>query len=94
MEPVNETTRTAGSVTTASPTSAPPGSTCSRPGGSPASSNTRASTTPPETAVRGSGLRMTALPRASAGATERMARIWGKLNGAMTPTTPTGTRSL
>nr|BFE82860.1 hypothetical protein GCM10020093_054610 [Planobispora longispora] len=46
----------------------------------------------PETAVRGSGLRITALPRASAGATERMPRISGKLNGAITPTTPTGTR--
>ena len=42
--------------------------------------------------VRGSGLRMTALPSASAGATDRMDRMPGKLNGEITPTTPTGTR--
>ena len=42
--------------------------------------------------MRGSGLRTTALPEASAGATERMARICGKLNGEMTPTTPAGSR--
>ena len=46
---------------------------------------------PPDTDVRGSGLRITALPRASAGATDRMDRIAGKLNGEMTPTTPIGT---
>jgi hypothetical protein len=38
-----------------------------------------------------SGLRMTALPSASAGATERMDSIPGKLNGEMTATTPIGT---
>ncbi len=90
---MNEITRTSGSVISVSPASGPPGSTCSTPSGSPASSKTRASTTPPHTAVRGSGFSTTALPSASAGATERMARICGKLNGEMTPTTPTGTRS-
>jgi hypothetical protein len=49
-------------------------------------------TTPPQTAVRGSGFKTTALPRASAGATERMARMSGTLNGAITPTTPAGMR--
>jgi hypothetical protein len=93
VEPANEITRTSGSVIMASPASAPPGSTCSRPSGRPASSNARASANPPQTAVRGSGLSTTALPSASAGATERMASICGKLNGAITPTTPTGTRS-
>ena len=92
VEPVNAMIRTAGSTTIASPTSAPPGSTCSTPAGSPASSNTRANIAPPEIAVRGSGLRITALPSASAGATARMARIVGTLNGAITPTTPAGTR--
>ncbi len=48
--------------------------------------------TPPVTTVRGSGLSSTALPRASAGATERMLRISGTLNGEITPTTPAGTR--
>ena len=93
VEPVNETTRTSGSVTTASPTSTPPGSTCSRPSGSPASSKIRAITTPPQIDVRRSGLSITALPSASAGATDRTDRICGKLKGAMTPTTPTGRRS-
>ena len=45
---------------------------------------------PPLTAVRGSGLSSTALPSASAGATARIDRIVGTLNGAITPTTPTG----
>src|ERR1700722_11639345 len=93
VEPVKLMIRTSGSVISASPTSGPPGSTCSRPSGRPASSKTRARTTPPDTLVRGSGLSTTALPSASAGATERMDRICGKLNGAITPTTPTGTRS-
>jgi len=92
VEPVNETTRTSGSVTSASPTSAAPGRTCSTPGGRPASSNSAANSAPPLTAVRGSGLSSTALPSASAGATARMPRIVGTLNGEITPTTPTGTR--
>src|ERR1035438_5425134 len=93
VDPVNEMTRTRGWVISASPVPGPPGSTCSSPSGRPASSKTRARTTPPQTAVRGSGLSTTASPRASAGATERIARICGKLNGEITPTTPTGTRS-
>jgi hypothetical protein len=92
VDPVNETTRVSGWVTTASPVSGPPGSTCSSPSGRPASSNARAIATPPATAVRVSGLRITALPSARAGATERIASTCGKLNGAMTPVTPTGTR--
>ena len=39
-----------------------------------------------------SGFRMTALPRASAGATARTERICGKFHGLITPTTPSGTR--
>ncbi len=42
--------------------------------------------------VRGSGLSTTVLPAASAGATARIDRIRGKLNGEMMPTTPCGTR--
>ena len=42
--------------------------------------------------MRGSGFKMTELPSAKAGATERIERISGKLKGAMTPTTPAGTR--
>jgi len=62
------------------------------PSGRPASSKMRANVTPPQIAVRGSGFNTTALPRASAGATDRIARITGALNGAITPTTPTGRR--
>ena len=91
VEPVKEMTRTCGSVTIASPTSLPPGSICSTPGGNPASSKIRAITVPPVTAVRGSGFRMTALPSASAGATDRMPRMIGTLNGEITATTPAGT---
>jgi hypothetical protein len=92
VDPVNAITRISGSSTTAAPTSAPPGSTCSTPSGRPASSKIRANTTPPHTAVRGSGLRTTQLPRASAGATDRIDRMIGALNGEITPTTPTGSR--
>jgi hypothetical protein len=69
----------------------PPGSIWSTPGGSPASSKIRAMIVPPVTAVRGSGLSTTALPSASAGATERMPRMIGTLNGEITDTTPAGT---
>ena len=55
--------------------------------GRPASSSRRAKATPPQTAVRGSGLSTTALPTASAGASARAASMRGALKGAMTPTT-------
>ncbi len=92
VEPVKEIIATSGWAASAPPGSASPGSTCSTPAGSPASSNSRASRTPPETAVCTSGFRMTALPRASAGATARADRISGKFHGLITPTTPSGTR--
>ncbi len=91
-EPVKAIMGTRGSVTSASPASASPGSTCNTPAGRPASSNTRAMMKPPLTGVRVSGLSTTALPNASAGATARRLRISGKLNGEITPTTPCGTR--
>jgi hypothetical protein len=50
----------------------------------------RAMIVPPVTAVRGSGFRSTAFPRASAGATDLMPRMIGTLNGEMTATTPAG----
>ncbi len=56
VEPVKLMIRTSGSVISASPTSGPPGSTCSRPSGRPASSKTRARTTPPQT--RGARVRL------------------------------------
>ena len=92
VEPVNETMSTCGSVTRASPTSAPPMTICRSPSGSPASRKIAAKTAPPHTGVCGSGFRITALPRASAGATTRMPRTLGEFHGVMAPTTPTGTR--
>jgi hypothetical protein len=92
VDPVNAITRINGSSTTAAPMSAPPGSIWNTPSGTPASSKIRANTTPPQTAVRGSGFRTTALPSARAGATDRMDRMIGALNGEITPTTPTGSR--
>lgn len=93
VEPVKEIRRGTGWVTKASPISEPePTTTDSTPAGSPASSKTRAIRVPPVTAVSDAGLRTTALPSASAGATERWDRCSGKFHGEMTPTTPTGLR--
>ena len=64
----------------------------SSPSGSPASRKTASNTAPPQTAVWGSGLRMTALPRASAGATTRIPSTVGEFQGVIAPTTPAGTR--
>ena len=91
---MNETTATFGSVTIASPTSAPPTTICSSPSGRPASANTAANIAPPATGVCGSGLRTTALPSASAGATTRIPRTLGEFHGVIAPTTPTGTRRI
>jgi hypothetical protein len=89
VEPVNEIMSMFGSSATALPSSLPlPGSMCSTPDGRPASSNRRAITTPQQTAVSLAGFRITALPVAGAGATERSARISGKFHGAMAATTP------
>ena len=92
VEPVKETIRTSGASQIASPGSTPPGRTWKTFSGIPASSKARAKASPPATGVCGSHLSRTQLPSASAGATERIARIIGKFQGAITPTTPTGSR--
>src|SRR5699024_12863267 len=92
VDPVKETTSISGASVQAAPASAPPGTIWKTPSGRPASSRARAIMTPPETGVRGSGFSTTALPNARAGTTERIDRISGKLNGEITPTTPTGRR--
>ena len=92
VEPVNDTTGMFGSVTSASPTSAPPTTTWSRPSGRPASRKTAANIAPPTTGVCGSGLRTTALPSASAGATTRIPSTDGEFHGVIAPMTPAGTR--
>ena len=92
VEPVNDTTWMFGSVTRASPTSAPPTTTWSTPSGSPASRKTASNIAPPMTGVCGSGLSTTALPRASAGPTTRMPSTLGEFHGVIAPITPAGTR--
>ena len=92
VDPVNDTRCTLGSVTIASPVSAPPTTTWSTPSGSPASRNSATNMAPPHTGVWGSGLRTTALPSASAGATTRIPRTLGEFQGVIAPITPAGTR--
>ena len=91
-EPVNVITRTRSSSTRTSPSSeAGPTTTLSQPGGRPASvaSSARRSA---ESGVCEAGLRTTAQPAASAGASLCATRLSGKLNGEIAPTTPTGSR--
>src|ERR1700693_222160 len=73
VEPVKLIMLTFESFTSASPTSAPPGRMCKRPGGKPAASKSCAKNTPPHTGDCGSGFSRTALTVASAGATARAA---------------------
>ena len=83
---------TRGSPTSTSPiSSAGPVTTFSHPFGSPASSCRRASARPASGAC-GAGLSTVAHPAASAGAILWATRLSGKLNGAIAPTTPIGTR--
>ena len=89
---MKETILTSGASQIASPGSTPPGRTWKTFSGIPASSKALAKTSPPATGVWGSHLRSTELPSASAGATGHIARIIGKFQGAITPTTPTGSR--
>ena len=89
---MNDTIDTFGSVTSASPTSAPPTTIWSTPSGSPASRKTASNMAPPMIGVCGSGLRTTALPRASAGATTRIPSTLGEFHGVIVPITPTGIR--
>jgi hypothetical protein len=93
VDPVKETTRGIEWVTIGSPSSEPdPTTTDSTAGGSPASSRMRASSRPPVTGVSPAGLSTTALPTASAGATDRLDSCIGKFHGEITATTPTGSR--
>ncbi len=93
VEPVKQIMLMFGSVHSAAPGSASPGSTCNTPSGSPAAFSAAAMTKPPETGVCTSGLSTTVQPTASAGATERIERISGAFQGEITPTTPIGTRT-
>ncbi len=92
IDPVNTIFATPGCSTSALPVTGPwPGRTWKRPSGRPASRASSAS----RSAVSGvvsAGLRMTALLTASAGAVPQAAIGIGKFQGAITPTTPSGSR--
>ena len=94
VEPVNDTLRTSGWVTSASP-KVPPGPviTCRTPAGSPAAW----ASSPNFSAVSGemeAGFSNTAFPAASAGATFQQAMAKGKFHGTMAEMTPSGWRSV
>ena len=93
VDPVKEMSLGTGCVTKSSPISEPaPVTLPITPAGTPASSKMRAGMRPPVTGVSLAALITTALPSASAGATERMDRCNGKFQGLMIPTTPLATR--
>jgi hypothetical protein len=94
VPPVNDTFPTPGWRTIASPTVRPgPGSTDSRPGGSPASPISRPSASD-TSGVHSAGLSTTALPAASAGAIFCASLAIGEFHGVIAPTTPTGSCTL
>ena len=94
VEPVKLILSMPGCFTMASPASGPvPGSTWSTPSGTPASSASSASFSAVY-GVSSDGLWMTTLPQASAAAIFHVDMSSGKFHGVITPTTPTGSRSV
>ncbi len=92
IEPVNTILSTCSCRDSAAPSSSPPETTLSRPGGSSfaASSNARRVVS----GVNGDGLITTVLPVRIAGTTCQMAISRGKFHGVMEPTTPSGSRCI
>ena len=80
-------------ATSASPVSLKPQTTLMTPAGMPASSASLASSTA-EAEVISDGLSTTVLPAASAGASDMIAMKVGEFHGVITPTTPSGSRSV
>src|SRR6267378_2009016 len=91
-EPTNPIALMRGSVSSVSTASRPPLTTLSTPAGSPASTSNSASRIGTD-GSRSDGLRMKALPQASAGANFHIGIMAGKLNGVMPAMTPSGWRS-
>ena len=92
VEPVNATRRTSGCETSASPISDPrPVTTLSTPSGTPASANSRA-TSSVASGVVAAGFATTVFPLASAGATLVPSSVSGKLYGVIAAHTPIGRR--
>ena len=89
VEPVKATLSVPGCVTRCSPTSRPPGTTLTTPGGTPASSSASASTKL-LSGASGGGFSTTVQPAANAGAVFHDDSVTGAFHGTMAATTPTG----
>jgi hypothetical protein len=90
-EPVNDTTGSRGSVTSAGIRSFGTGSTDHAPSGRAVSASSSPSSSA-DSGVAGAGLMMTGAPTARLGATLCATRFSGKLNGAIASTGPRGRR--
>ena len=90
--PVNVILSTSGWPHRVAPASAPPGTTLRTPGGRPASSQSRANTSP-ENGVCSGGFNTTQLPAANAGATFSANVMIGPFQGMIATTTPNGSGS-
>ncbi len=92
VEPTNETEATPGCVSRASTASLSPCTTLKAPSGRPASASQPASSSEADGSFS-LGLRMNALPHASASGNIHIGTIAGKLNGVIPTATPSGWRS-
>ena len=92
VEPTNETDATPGCVSSASTASRSPWTTLNAPSGRPASASHSAISSDADGSFS-LGLRMNALPHASASGNIHIGTIAGKLNGVMPTDTPSGWRS-
>ena len=91
MEPVKLTLRGTGWPVIQAPSSSPPLTTLSTPGG--ITSRSSSTTFRVVRGVKGDGLRTRVLPASRAGAIFQKARMSGKFHGVMAATTPTGRRT-
>src|SRR6187399_2449272 len=92
VDPVKDTTLTASCVTSLVPTSGPPVTRLTTPGGTPASTSTFTKLTA-ESGVNVAGLRTTVLPHTSAGGIFQDGMAIGKFHGVITAHTPSGCRT-
>jgi hypothetical protein len=94
VDPVKLTARTGSAARSALPTVPPaPSTTLNTPAGSPASAAVRARSVAVKDACS-AGFSTTVFPNASAGAAFQMGMAAGKFQGVMSPTTPSGSRSV
>ena len=94
VEPVNATLATSGCSTSRCPQVRPgPATTLTTPSGIPAASAIRSNSSA-VSGVSSAGLSTTVLPAASAGASFQAAIVSGKFHGVISPTTPSGSRTV